>query len=55
MSKYKSQESYANKMKAKGCVRVMLWIPESYAKAFKKLARDKIKSLATPDQTSSCS
>jgi len=48
MAKYKSQESYAKKMKDKGCVRVMLWIPKDYANAFKKLARDKINEIKNP-------
>jgi len=45
MAKHKPQENYAEKMKAKGCVRVMLWIPKDYATAIKKVARDKINEL----------
>lgn len=48
MANYKSQENYADKMKAKGCVRIMLWVPAQYSKSFKSLARDKIKEIKAP-------
>lgn len=38
-SKYAPQETYADKMREKGCVRITVWVHKTKAAKFKKTAR----------------